>query len=258
MSQEKSPQPSASDPSSRVEPAARPKRRRRGCLVALAVVVLVPLLACLGYWLFSRLAVDAAAQVDELSGLVHVQRKDDLVWNPAELNQLVWGKDWIRTGESSSARLRFFDVSTAGVGPSTEVMVERLARNRSKKSGSVALKIWSGTVAVRAVRFIDPSSIFQVDTPTASTVVRGARFTVGVEPDGTTNVEVQEGSAEVRVGDETLTLGMGEQLSVSTEGEIERQRLFEPDAALIQNRIQEAWDAPGDIYQVELPEDELN
>jgi len=208
--------------------------------------------------LFTRLAVDAAAQVDELSGLVHVQRKDGLVWNPAQLNQLVWGKDWIRTGESSSARLRFFDVSTADVGPSTEVMVERLARNRSRKSGSVALKMWSGTVAVRAVRFIDPSSIFQVDTPTASTVVRGARFTVGVEPDGATNVEVQQGSAEVRVGDETLTLGMGEQLSVGVEGEVERRRVFEPDAALIQNRIQEAWDAPGDTYQVELPEDELN
>ena len=62
MSQTSSRQPSASDPSSRAESEARPKRRRRGCLVALAVVVLVPLLACLGYWLFSRFAVDAALQ----------------------------------------------------------------------------------------------------------------------------------------------------------------------------------------------------
>jgi hypothetical protein len=258
MPQEASRQPSDSDPSSRADSDARPKRPRRGCLVALAIVVLVPLLACLGYWLFSRLAVDAAAQVDQLLGVVHVQRKDELAWSPAQLNQLVWGKDWVRTGESSGARLRFFDVSTADVGPSTEVMVEKLARKRGRNSGSVALKMWSGTVAVRAVRFIDPSSIFRIDTPTASTVVRGARFTVGVEPDGGTNVEVQQGSAEVRVGEETLTLGIGEQLSIGAAGEVERRRVFEPDAALIEDRVQEAWAAPGDTYQVELPEDELN
>jgi hypothetical protein len=258
MPQEESRQPSASDPSSRVDSDARPKRRRRGCLVALAVVLLVPLLACLGYWLFSRLAVDAAAQVDELSGLVHVQRKDELPWNPAQLNQLVWGKDWIRTGESSGARLRFFDVSTADVGPSTEVMVEKLARKRTGNSGSATLKMWSGTVLVRAVRFMDPSSLFRVDTPTASTVVRGARFSVEVEPDGETSVEVQQGSAEVRVGGETLTLGMGEQLTISAEGEVETRRVFEPDPTLVRNRVQEAWDAPGANYQVELPEDELN
>jgi hypothetical protein len=208
--------------------------------------------------LFSRLAVDAAAQVDELSGLVHVQRKDELAWNPAQLNQLVWGRDWIRTGDNSSARLRFFDVSTADVGPSAEVMVEKLARKRVGNSGSVALKLWSGEVAVRAVRFIDPSSLFRVDTPTASTVVRGARFTVGVGPDGGTSVAVQEGNAEVHAGGETHSLGMGEQLTVSAEGVVERRRVFEPNPELLRKRVRDAWTVPGEIYQVELPESELN
>jgi len=224
----------------------------------LALLLIVPVVVYLGYLLFSRLAVDAAAQVDELSGLVHVQRRNDLAWNPAQLNQLVWGKDWIRTGESSSARLRFLDVSTAEVGPSTEVMVEKLIRKRGGDSGSVVLKMLSGDVAVRAVRFVDPSSIFRVDTPTASTVVRGARFTVGIEPDGGTRVEVQQGSAEVRVGQETHALGMGEVLTVGVGGEVERRRVFEPNSALLQDRIQEAWAVPGASYQVELPEGELN
>jgi hypothetical protein len=105
---------------------------------------------------------------------------------------------------------------------------------------------------------MDPSSIFRVDTPTASTVVRGARFSVGVESDGGTSIEVQQGSAEVRVGDETHSLGMGEQLVVGAGGEVERRRVFEPDPTLLRNRLQEAWDAPGATYQVEVPEEELN
>jgi hypothetical protein len=208
--------------------------------------------------LFSRLAVSAAAQVAELSGVVHVQRKDALDWNPAQLNQLLRGKDWIRTGEQSGARLRFFDVSTADVGPTTEVMVEKLAQKRIGESGTVVLKMWSGELAVRAVRFVDPSSIFRVDTPTASTVVRGARFSVGVEPDGGTRVEVQQGHAEVTAGGETLSLGMGEELTVDPGGAVERRRVFEPDPNLMMTRIEDAWEAPGQVYQLELPEDELN
>jgi hypothetical protein len=223
-----------------------------------AALLLVPLLACLGYWLFTRLAVDAAAQVDELSGLVHVQRKKEVAWDPAQLNQLLWGRDWIRSGGASGARLRFFDVSTADLGPDTEITVEELARTRRGDSGRVTLKMWSGRVAVRAVRFMDPSSYFRVDTPTASTVVRGARFTVEMEPDGRTRVEVQEGSAEVTVGGETLYLGMGEQLTVGAGGEVEQSRVYEPDPALIQARVQEAWSAPGETFQLELPEGELN
>jgi hypothetical protein len=222
------------------------------------VLLLLPLIAGLGYWAFTRLAVDAAAQVDELSGLVHVQRSKSLEWSPAQLNQLVWGKDWIRTGEQSSARLRFLDVSTADVEPNTEILVEQVARNRGRDSGRVALKVWSGKVAVRAVRFIDSSAFFRVDTPTASTVVRGARFSVEIEPDGSTQVEVRQGSAEVTAGEETLSLGMGEQVRVGADGELTERRILEPDPALIQERVQAAWEAPGEAFQLELPEDELN
>jgi hypothetical protein len=170
----------------------------------------------------------------------------------------LWGKDWIRTGDSSGARLRFFDVSTADVGPSTEIMVEQVAKSRRRDSGRVRLKMWSGKVAVRAVRFMDPSAFFRVDTPTASTVVRGARFTVEIQPDGSTRVEVQEGSAEVYASGETHSLGMGEQVTVGVEGTVAQQRVAEPDPTLIRTRVQQAWSAPGETYQVELPEGELN
>jgi hypothetical protein len=222
------------------------------------VLLVIPLFACLGYWAFSRLAVDAAAQIDELSGLVHVQRRKQLTWNPAQLNQLVWGKDWIRTGDGSSARLRFFDVSSAEVGPATEILVEELAQRRAQDSGWVTLRLWRGKVAMRAVRLMDPSSFYRVDTPTASTVVRGARFTVEIEPDGSTRVEVQQGSAEVSTGGESYSLGMGEQLVVDSTGAVEQEQVAEPNPALIRERVQTAWKAPGSDFQVELPEGELN
>jgi hypothetical protein len=206
----------------------------------------------------SRFAADAAAQVDALRGLVHVQRRETPSWNPAELNQLLWGKDWIRTGQESSARLRFFDVSTADVHEETEVLVEKVAEGRNGRSGTVILKNWLGRTSVRAIRLMDAASTFQVDTPTASTVVRGARFTVDVERDGETQVDVYTGSARVQVGEETLSLRSGERVTVQPDGAYSREQFYRPDAEPLLARLDDAWNAPGEVYRVELPEDEIN
>jgi ferric-dicitrate binding protein FerR (iron transport regulator) len=249
------PTPDTEIPASHPEP----RRSRRGCRRwVLIVLVILPLLCCAGYWLLSRFAVDAAAQVDGLRGLVHVQRRNTLSWNPAEINQLLWGKDWIRTGQGSSARLRFFDVSTADVHEETEVLVEKVAEGRIGNSGTVILKNWVGRTSVRAIRLMDARSAFQVDTPTASTVVRGARFTVDVERDGETQVDVYTGSARVQVGDESLSLRSGERLTVQPDGTYRREQFYRPDTEPLIDRLETAWDAPGEVYQVELPEDEIN
>jgi hypothetical protein len=89
-------------------------------------------------------------------------------------------------------------------------------------------------------------------------VVRGARFSVEVGADGETRVEVQQGSAEVQVDEEAHSLAMGERLTVGPGGEVTRESVMEPNAELIQARIEEAWNAPGATFQVELPEGELN
>jgi ferric-dicitrate binding protein FerR (iron transport regulator) len=231
-------------------------RTRRRTIVTL--VIGVPLVLCLGSWLFGFVAFSDAARLVELKGLVQTRPEDETQWEPAHLNQLLWHKHRLRTGTESSARLRFFDVSTVDLEEETEVSVAQVAKRRGGNRIDVVLKVWLGKTAVRAVRFVDPSSTFRVDTPTASTVVRGARFTMQVDEDGTTQIDVEEGSAEVQINGDVVVLVMGERMTLDPNGLYEIEQIFEPDAQLVAQKITAAWESSGEAFEPELTENDVN
>jgi hypothetical protein len=231
------------------------RTRRR---VLLTCVLGIPLVLCLAYWLFGFIVFADAATLVELKGLVQTRRQEEIQWKPASLNQLLWRHDWLRTGADSSARLLFFDVSTVDLQGETEVSIAQIAKRRGGKAVDVVLKVWFGKTAVRAVRFVDPSSSFQLDTPTASTVVRGARFTVEVDKDGTTQIDLEEGNAEVQIGDQVVVLVMGERITLDPDGLYTTEKIFEPDGQVIFDKVDAAWSASGDRFQLELTETEIN
>ena len=231
-------------------------RTRRRTLVTLLVGI--PLVLCIGSWLFGFVAFADAASLVELKGIVQTRHEDEAQWQAARLNQLLGRKHRVRTGIGSSARLLFFDVSTIDLAEETEVSIAQLSKRRGGNGVDVVLKVWFGNMAVRAVRFVDPSSSFRVDTPTASTVVRGARFTMQVAEDGTTQIDVEEGTAEVEVGGEVVVLAMGERITLDPSGLYEVERIFEPNAELVARKTSAAWYAPGDEFRLELTENEIN
>ena len=234
-------------------PLLRTRRR-----VFLTLLLGIPLVLCLGYWLLGFLAFADAASLVELKGMVQIHQEDEPQWKPASLNQLLWRKHWLRTGSASGARLLFFDVSTVDLEEETEVSIAQVARRRGGKAVDVVLKVWFGKTAIRAVRFVDPSSSFRVDTPNASTVVRGARFTVQVAEDGTTQIDVEEGSAEVEIGDEVVALAMGERITLEPSGLYTTERIFDPNGEIMFDKVDAAWNAPGDVFRLELNESEVN
>jgi len=231
-------------------------RTRRRTIVTL--VIGVPLVLCIGSWLFGSIAFADAAHLVELKGMVQARQEENVQWEPAHLNQLLRRKDWIRTGAESSARLRFFDVSTVDMEEETEISIAQVSKRRSGNGATVVLKVWLGKTAVRAVRFVDPKSSFRVDSPTASTVVRGARFSMTVDKDGTTQIDLEEGTAEVEVNGETVVLAMGERITLDPDGLYEIEQVFEPDAQLLADKIVAAWQVPGDEFQPELTENDVN
>jgi len=231
-------------------------RTRRRTVVTLLLGV--PLFLCLTYLLLGFVAFADAATLVALKGKVQTRQGDEARWQPASLNQLLWRKHCVRTGTASGARLLFFDVSSVDLEEETEVSIIQLAKRRGGKAVDVVLEVWLGKTAVRAVRFVDPSSSFRVDTPTASTVVRGARFTVQVDEDGTTQVDLEEGSAEVEVGDQVVALAMGERITLDPDGLYKTERIFEPDGQIMFDRVDAAWNAPGEVFCLELSENEIN
>jgi hypothetical protein len=226
--------------------------------IMVVLVVGVPLFLCLCFWLFGVIPFSDVASLTELRGLVHSRRDDETKWEPAHLNQLLGGEHWVRTGAQSSASLLFFDVSTVDLEEETEVSIARISRRRGGNGADVALKVWLGKTSVRAVRFLDPSSSFRVDTPTASTVVRGARFNVQVADDGATQIDLEAGSAEVEVNGQVVTLAMGEQITLDPNGLYEVEQIFEPDAQLVIDKVNAALAAPGNEFRLELMENEMN
>jgi len=194
----------------------------------------------------------------ELKGSVQTRREDVAQWDPAQLHQVLSGKHHLRTGEGSGARLLFFDVSTVDLLENTEVSITRIAKRRGGKAVDIVLKTWLGKTVVRAVRFIDPSSTFRVDTPTASTVVRGARFTVQVTEEGTTEIELENGTAEVRLGGEIVTVDVGERITLSPSGTYKTERVFEPDADFVVNKVDASWETPEETFDLTLTETEIN
>jgi len=231
------------------------RTRRR---TILTLVIGVPLALCLGTWLFGFVAFADAASLAELKGVVQTRHEDEAQWKPARLNQLLWREDRVRTGTGSSARLLFFDVSTVDLEEETEVSIAQVSQRRGGNRVDVVLKVWLGQTAVRAVRFVDPASSFRVDTPTASTVVRGARFNLQVDEDGTTRIDLEEGQAEVEVGGEVVVLVMGERMTLDPDGLYEVEQVFEPDADPVADKTNAAWFAPGDEFHLELTETEVN
>lgn len=231
-------------------------RTQRRTVVTLLVGI--PLVLCIGSWLFGFVAFADAASVVELKGIVQTRHEDDAQWQPARLHQLLGREHRVRTGTGSSARLLFFDVSTVDLEEETEVSIAQVSTRRGGNGIDVALNMWFGNLAVRAVRFVDPSSSFRIDTPTASTVVRGARFTVQVEEDGTTQIDLEEGRAEVEVHGETVVLVMGERITLDPSGLYEVEQMFEPNARLVADKTNAAWYAPGDEFRLELTENEVN
>lgn len=231
------------------------RTRRRRIVFAL---VGIPLVLCLSYWLFGFVAFADAASLADLKGVVQTRPEDETRWNLARSNQLLWRKHRLRTGEGSSVRLLFFDVSTVDLEENTEISIVQLAKRRGGSAVDVVVKTWAGKTIVRAVRFVDPSSTFRVDTPTASTVVRGARFTVQVAEDGTTQIDLEQGNAEVEVNGEIVALVMGERITLEPGGLYTTEKIFEPDAQLIIDKLNASWAEPSDEWRLELTETEVN
>jgi hypothetical protein len=231
------------------------RTRRR---TILTILICTPLLLCMVYWLLGRVAFADSATVIELKGIVQVKGEEEPRWIPAQLNQFLLGRHLIRTGVSSYVRLLFFDASTVDLHDNTEISVVKVAKRRGGNAVDIVLRMVVGKTGVRAVRFVDPSSTLRMDTPTASTVVRGARFTVEVEEDGTTQIDLEEGEARVEVAGEEVDLEMGQRMTLASDGVYTVEQVFEPDAQPLLDKVDAAWTAPGETMTLELTESEVN
>jgi hypothetical protein len=137
-----------------------------------------------------------------VNGDVSVRRGDSGEVSAAAMNGPLVGNDYLATGQNSRAEVQFDFGNMIRLGAGTEVRMGEL------EDRHYLIQIAAGTTTFRVLR--DSGADVEISTPTVS--VRPAEqgsYRVTVLPDGTTEITVREGRADIFSprGTETLTAG---------------------------------------------------
>jgi len=122
--------------------------------------------------------------------------------------------DRVRTAADSHGVLTFFDGTTVELEPGTEVTIDDL---RASASGDKIVSISQviGRTWHVVTHLVSPNSRYEVNTPTATAIVRGTAFEVAVAADGTTTTETTEGDVSTIAQGIDVDVRAGQTTSVS-------------------------------------------
>lgn len=124
-----------------------------------------------------------------------------------QLQDDIYGSERISTAAESATRLIFRDKTMLSIGAESNVVLDRFVFDPDPNKSTVAISISRGVL-----RFVSgslPKSRYSIRTPTASIGIRGTILEVIVAADGTTTVNVIEGSAVVTGGGSQQSVGTG-------------------------------------------------
>jgi hypothetical protein len=144
--------------------------------------------------------VQRIAMVDRVEGapVVYVHGRG----RPVRLQEgrLVRARDVIETGAGESVELRWMGWvggMRAKVGPESRFLIKKAIANTSRKTEESRLRLDRGNIWIRLREILRGRSKFEVETPTVVAAVRGTIFHVAVAEDGTSQVDVYEGTVEL-------------------------------------------------------------
>jgi hypothetical protein len=149
------------------------------------------------------------AKVSKFSGQVEIARHFDWKWVPVVDNMLVSEGDWIRTRSRSSVEIRQDDGTVIKLRPNTKAMIS-LAGETKTARGDVRVtqvKLESGSMMAKVNKLLQRDSRFEIETPTATSFVRGTEFRVKVEDKGATRLEVLEGAVDFGSEEKNVSVG---------------------------------------------------
>jgi hypothetical protein len=138
------------------------------------------------------------AGLQPLGGGVEVQKKGTSEWSHVSSNAFVTAGDWVRTGTQGQAELRWIGPTRVRVDPQTTLLVQSAMSNRLNQSKTAVFRLDLGKVWVRVARLLSPKDRLEVRTPTATVAAHGTVFSVHVDPETETAVEVFSGQVQVQ------------------------------------------------------------
>jgi dipeptidyl aminopeptidase/acylaminoacyl peptidase len=164
----------------------------------------------------SRLLNDdqsAQATLFHREGHVTVTEGSGSSWSALGVLKVAEG-DRIETGANSRAFLAFSPGATAEFGSYTQALVSRLIL-ADNDAVTIKLGLLKGETWHRLSPLMDPEAQYEVVTPSATAILAAGRYHVTVGDDGSTRVEVSEGTARVEALNSVVEVRAGEYTSAT-------------------------------------------
>jgi len=120
-------------------------------------------------------------RIESVKGTAKIKRAGMPRFTTARKNMLVYPGDEIRTGHMSKAVLTIESAAVNGLGPNTHVTVDRIEAAPDRKSVKVKIGLPKGKLWSEVGKLRTKDSVFEIETPSAVTGVRGTVFRVNVE-----------------------------------------------------------------------------
>ena len=167
----------------------------------------------------------AVARISIINGVVSVRRGDSGDAVAAALNVPLTGTDRLLTGEGSRAEIQFDAVNMIRLAPQTEVRLGELAYHRYQ------VQIATGTTIFRVLG--DNDAEIEISTPSVAVrpLKRGV-YRITVKADGSSEITVRSGEAEIASPKGTEKLGAGK--TMEARGSADNPE-FQTTAAIAQD-----------------------
>ncbi|MEW5945610.1 MAG: FecR domain-containing protein, partial [bacterium] len=159
-------------------------------------------------------AIPVKASLTTITGDVQVQPPGG-GWIPATEGMLVESGAMIKTGAKSSALLRWGAGNTLKLTAFTNFTVNNIDVDPRTKTVNSDMGLMIGKLKGRAEKLQNPSSSFEISTPTAVAGVRGTVFDMENAADNTTAVTTYTGSVDVTAQGQTVNVPAGTQVTVN-------------------------------------------
>ena len=198
------------------------KRRSGGCLGCLIPIVVILLL--IG-GAFHFLVVQAAAAVSVPAQLLVLNPNTALTHSgataAAKSGALVHAGDSVRNDASGRSLIQFQDGSITRLAPSTQVTLQTADFNGQGQLSNVTISQQAGRTLSTVVKLVGGNSHFGVDGHAANASVRGTKFEVITNPDGSFLLKVFVGLVNLAGSNgSSVNVGAGQQAGASPSGAV--------------------------------------
>jgi hypothetical protein len=175
------------------------------------------------------------ARFTALEGSVKIKPVGMFVWETADRSTVLKKSDLVRTGQSSSAEITFFDGTVIHVRPDSLITIEETSEDPSTKRRRVAAHVSSGIVNFQTVRKNMPESSTEISTQTArATTGELSEGQIIVADAGDSDVRMYRGTTEVQTKTgEKIQVAASEALKVDAAGKAAAKVTLPPVPALL-------------------------